>query len=335
MTIGTQIRAAVVGAGLMGRWHLHAARRSGARVAAIVDSDQFRAQRLAARFPGCRALSDLPAALELSDVVHVCTPTDTHAAVAGAALSARKHALVEKPLAAGAAETAELLAVATANRVLLCPVHQFPFTDGMRKAETSLRRIGPLRHIGFVLCSAGALSTGPAAQDRVALDVLPHPLSIIARLLPDALRHTAWSVSHPGSGEIRVLGQAGDVTISIVVSMSARPTRNTVEMLGARGSVYVDLFHGFAVRYSGSVSRGRKIAQPFVIGASHLGVASLNLVRRIARREPAYPGLVPLTRDFYAAVQSGGAGPIVASETLSVASALDHLTDLVAGRSSC
>ncbi|MBA2260863.1 MAG: Gfo/Idh/MocA family oxidoreductase [Acidobacteria bacterium] len=331
MTSATRIRVAVIGAGLMGRWHAYAAVRSGARVTAVVDSDQSQADRLAARYPGCRAISDLATALELSDVVHVCTPTETHVPLARAALTAGKHAVVEKPLASSATDTAALLSLAASHGVFVCPVHQLVFTDGVRRAHTSMQRIGPVRHVGFVLCSAGAAGAGPGAPGRVALEVLPHPLSIIARLFPDALGHAAWSVRHPAPGEIRVLGQAGDLTVSIVVSMSARPTKNTMEILGVRGAVYVDLFHGFAVRYSGNVSRARKIAQPFLHGAGHIGVAAANLALRIVRREPAYPGLVPLLRAFYAAVASGGAHPIAPSETLAVACASDELMALVSG----
>ena len=295
---------------------------------AVVDSDQSRADHLAARYSGCQAVSDVAAAIKLSDVVHVCTPTDTHVSVARAALAARKHVVVEKPLAATAADTAALLSIAVAHGVLVCPVHQFVFTDGVRKAQASMRRIAPVRHVDFVLCSAGADSGDLAARDRVAFEVLPHPLSIIARLFPDALRQVTWSVRHPASGEIRVLGQASDLTISIFVSMSARPTRNRVEILGTSGAVYVDLFHGFAVGYRGNVSRALKIAQPFIVGTAHITAAAANLALRIVRREPAYPGLVPLLRAFYAAAASGGASPIAAAETLAVASASDELVAL-------
>jgi predicted dehydrogenase len=44
------IRAAIVGAGLMGRWHAHAAQRAGGHLVGIVDIDESAAVRLSKRF---------------------------------------------------------------------------------------------------------------------------------------------------------------------------------------------------------------------------------------------------------------------------------------------
>lgn len=114
MTVGV----GVVGLGFMGRTHLAAyawAAGSGeaCRVVGVCDADPA---RLGGSGPsgnleagrgegpdlrGVAATSSLEALLALPglDAVSVCTPTDTHAAVAAAALRAGKHVLVEKPVA--------------------------------------------------------------------------------------------------------------------------------------------------------------------------------------------------------------------------------------------
>ncbi|KAL2018010.1 hypothetical protein VTK56DRAFT_1326 [Thermocarpiscus australiensis] len=53
-------------------------------------------------------------------VLVLCTPPDTHAALARAALAAGKHVLVEKPFVPTAAEAAELAALARARGRVLC-----------------------------------------------------------------------------------------------------------------------------------------------------------------------------------------------------------------------
>src|SRR6476661_5561535 len=104
----TSLRAAVVGAGLMGRWHAHAIGRVGGRVVAVVDPDTARAGALAARLPGSPvATPDLARAVHDHgvQVVHVCAPLAVHEAITQQAIDAGVHALVEKPLANDAAAT--------------------------------------------------------------------------------------------------------------------------------------------------------------------------------------------------------------------------------------
>ena len=307
----------------MGGWHAHRAAAAGARIVAVVDPDQERARRIAARYRGCRAVANLADAAAVANIIHICTPTGTHAPLVAAALRARLHVIVEKPLAATVAETAELLALAGAQGVLLCPVHQFVFQDGVRTAAARLSAIAPVVHLDFTVCSAGAAGGDDQKRDAVAVEVLPHPLSIVARLLPGALARLQWSVQRPIAGELRVLGVADGVSISIMVSMRARPTRNRMEILGERGSMHVDLFHGFVASYGGAVSRTRKMTQPFVIATTDLVAAATNLARRAMRREPAYPGLGRLLSEFYRAIESGAPCPLPPGDTLAVAQSLE------------
>ena len=319
------LRIGIVGAGLMGRWHAHAARRAGARVSAVIDSERRRADALAARHRGCRAFSELGESLDLLDVVHVCTPTDSHVTLATQALAAGRHVLVEKPLAQTAQSTEALLGLAASRAVLVCPVHQFVFQDGVTTALRMLNAVGPLRHIDITICSAGAEGADPAVRDRIAREILPHPLSLLARLLPDSVPHLHWSVWHPAAGEIHAATEAQAVTVAMRVSMSARPTTNRMQIMGQHGTIHVDLFHGFALRQHGAVSRRTKLIQPFAYATMLAGLASANLVRRGYRGERAYPGLHRLVAEFYAAVTGGARCPITASETLAVARAYESL----------
>ena len=51
----TALRAAIIGSGLMGRWHAQAVARTGNSLAAFADPELSRARGLAGRYPGARA----------------------------------------------------------------------------------------------------------------------------------------------------------------------------------------------------------------------------------------------------------------------------------------
>ena len=320
------IRALIVGAGLMGRWHAHALSRAGGRVAAVADLQPGAARALAARY---QAESFETAAEMLSgvkaDVLHICTPLDTHVLLAERGLEAGLHILIEKPLAPDGAATAQLLDEAQSRGRLLMPVHQFVFQDGMRTALAQAALIAPLIHLAATAYTAGGDVLNGPGRDQLAADILPHALSLCQEFVSCGVDSLQWSVLHPASGELEAIGHAAGTSLSIRISTSARPTRNEFTVSGARGTVHVDLFHGFAVVQKGGVSRLQKAIQPFTFATQTFAAAGTNLVSRTVRSEPAYPGLRQLILKFYQAIRSGAPAPIAPATTLAIARARDGL----------
>jgi predicted dehydrogenase len=304
--------------------------RAGGEVAAIVDPDYGRALALGSRYGDAataRGIDEIYSA-GAYDVAHICTPLDTHEELTHAALAAGCHVLVEKPLAPTAHVAGELHAKADERGLLLCPVHQFPFQKAIIQLERSLPRIGRIRHLDYVACSAGSENGTADARDALVLDILPHPLSLFSRLLTTPLSDMEWHVLHAEPGEVRISGGADAVTVGVLVSAAGRPTRNTLRIIAEHGTAHVDLFHGFAVVESGSVSRARKIARPFLLSAKTVGNGSANLIGRTLRREPAYPGLRELIHRFYTSVHGAEPTPITSEESLEIAAARDLLANL-------
>lgn len=322
------VRAAVVGAGLMGRWHAHAIRRAGGRVAVIIDADARRARELAARCPEKPEIAADAGYLVSGcaiDVVHVCTPVDSHEAVTGAAISAGAHVVVEKPLAPDAASVERLHGLAAERGVLLCPVHQFLYQRGVVSAAGWLKELGTIRHFELVACSAGADRGSSEEREQVARDILPHGLSLARRLLGASWLESGWYVAPGAAGEIHASTSCEGASISIMVSMSARPTENSLTIRCDRGTVRANLYHGYAVLERGTPSRLDKLARPFSGAALVLGAATGNLARRAVRGESAYPGLRELVERFYRATIGELEPPISAAESIDVARARDSL----------
>ncbi len=319
------LRVAVIGAGLMGRWHADAAARNGARIVAVADPNPARCQALARRH-GASAFDGLPAALNAGppDIVHLCTPAGTHRALATSALEAGAHVLAEKPLAPDAAGTSALFELARREKRLLCPVHQFLFQRGVLSAGRAIEtRIAPLLHLDYTACSAGGSGRSQQEIDDISLDILPHPLSLVRRLLGQPLRDLALEAARASAGELRVTGHSGQRSVSLLISMGGRPTSSSMRLIGGGGTIHLDLFHGFAVVERGATSRAQKIAHPLLLAGATMGAAVWNLGSRAVQREPAYPGLRELVRRFFAAVRGNEPCPITAEEALDVARARD------------
>ena len=320
-------RAAIAGAGLMGFWHAKTVEHLGGTVAAVFDLNAAAAQRLAAKFSGARAGTDLSALLEENkiDVLHICTPTTSHYELAAAALTRGIHVLVEKPMTPSALETERLCALAAEHHVQLCPVHQFPFQRGVLQAQAALGKIGKLRHFEARFCSAGGLGKTAAELDAIVADILPHPLSLMQTIAPCRLTENGWNVIRPASGEFHATLTSAGIIFSILISMNTRPTTTSLHLLGTNGTIHLDLFHGFCVIEPGDISRWRKIIHPFDLAIRTLVAASANLMRRIVQGESAYPGLRNLTAQFYEAVEGKTPAPISPAEARTVASVRDQL----------
>ncbi|HKN34176.1 MAG TPA: Gfo/Idh/MocA family oxidoreductase [Terriglobales bacterium] len=115
-----KLRAAVIGAGFVGRAHIEALRRLGMPVQGVLGSSTDRAQETARTlgldgvYP---SLEDLARDSSV-DVVHICTPNHLHFQVAKTLLESGKHVMCEKPLAMDSKESAELVRAARKqNRV--------------------------------------------------------------------------------------------------------------------------------------------------------------------------------------------------------------------------
>jgi predicted dehydrogenase len=102
VTAGRLIRAAVIGTGFVGPFHVDAIRRGGyGDVVAVVGSDPARTKARAAALGVSRGTTDVREVLDdpSIEVVHVCTPNRTHVELATAVLEAGKHLVLEKPVA--------------------------------------------------------------------------------------------------------------------------------------------------------------------------------------------------------------------------------------------
>ena len=180
------VAVAVVGAGYWGP-HLvrNALQSPRTRLIAVCDVDLERASRLAGSFSGVDAIDDLGQLLDDPDVeaIVVATPPATHLEVAMAAIEARKHVLVEKPLAASYAEGRALVNAAEEQGVVLMCDHTYCYTPAVQRIRELVNSavLGELQFADSVRINLGLVQR----DVDVLWDLAPHDLSILDFILPE------------------------------------------------------------------------------------------------------------------------------------------------------
>ncbi len=241
------VRTAVLGAGRMGSYHVDTIERAAPlELVAVADPDLALAQAAAGRRP-VQVVAGIDDVLAREDVeaVVVATPTATHADVAGAALRAGKHVLVEKPVAATVPDALRLVGEArTAGRKLMVG-HVERFNPAVVKVAALLRegRLGRVFRIQ-------AVRVGPLpARIRdagVALDLATHDLDIMQHVLGrDVTRVSAEGTRFLHASEEDLLtallrfGEDGPFGL-LDVNWLTPDKRRELTILGENGQLHAD-----------------------------------------------------------------------------------------------
>jgi len=170
------LKAVVIGAGHMGRYHAaKLAALPGVELAGVVDADPARAAELAKKH-GCAALEshgDIPGS---ANAVVIAVPTDRHHEVGLACLARGMHVLMEKPIAASVEEADDLIALAAKNRVVLQVGHVERYSRAFRALAERMDR--PV----FIEAERLAGFKQRGVEVDVVLDLMIHDLDLAAAL---------------------------------------------------------------------------------------------------------------------------------------------------------
>lgn len=176
-----QLRFGLIG---FGHWGPHYARilagtMGGARLAACAEPAAARLAAFDRQYPGARAYADYNRMLRDGDLdaVIVATPTSTHREVVERCLAAGVHVLVEKPLAATAADAEAMVEAERGSGRVLMVGHTFLFNPAVRAIKGYIDEglLGDIRYLYFT-----RTGLGPIRQDVNALwDLAPHDFSML------------------------------------------------------------------------------------------------------------------------------------------------------------
>lgn len=131
---------AIIGCGAAANIHAGAIEGlENGRLYGVFDNSAARAEKFAAEH-GCRAFKTMDELLSCKDVdiVNVCVPSGLHAEIAVAALRAKKHVVVEKPMAITKEQIAAIIEAAERNDVKVAVITQYRFTPATQKVKKAL-----------------------------------------------------------------------------------------------------------------------------------------------------------------------------------------------------
>jgi predicted dehydrogenase len=180
----SRLRAAVAG---LGYWGPNLARnfQSGDdwELVGLCDTSQARVDKVGAIYPWAKRYASPEAMMREAkpDVVAVCTPVASHAALVRTALEGGAHVLCEKPLAATVGEAEEIVALAARRGRRLFVDHTFQYNGAVRylRQHYAGGRLGELFYVDSVRINLGLFQP----DVDVIWDLAPHDLSILGYVL--------------------------------------------------------------------------------------------------------------------------------------------------------
>jgi predicted dehydrogenase len=293
------VRIGIVGCGrAASSLHVPALRRlRGVRVVALSDSDAGRLRRLVAQ---CDGAASIPNYLDLVaddriDLVAVCVPAMLHAAVATAALRARKHVFIEKPLALTLNE-ADLLV----EEARLGESHGLRSAVGfslrshrlVRQAQGIIRsgRLGDielLRSVWTADWTGGSWPPWRSVRSQgggALLEIGSHVVDLWRFLLESEVESIhALSRSRAFDDQTAVFEARMSSGVLVSAAVSQRTvSHNTIEVFGERGSLRLSCYHADSLEVwatGGPATGAWRRIRPLIDRAARLP-AAVNAVRK-------------------------------------------------------
>ncbi len=252
------LRIGLVGAGHIARAHLKAWRSApGCRVTAVLDRERSAAEARAREFGIGQVLDDLESLLATSDVVDVCTPPHTHAAIAKQVVSAGRHLLIEKPVVTDLSDWDEIRRLLSRHSVEIAVLHNLKFARSIQQTKRWLEQ----GRLGRALRLTRQFLTDPGNDRMLTADrhwshelpggrwfeTLPHELYLTHYLVGPlqlyhvTVAHTENAPAGAQADEVVVTLRGEQCLATFHYSANCKLNRRDLIIHGTEGSALVDV----------------------------------------------------------------------------------------------
>ena len=310
------------------------------------------AEQLATRYGVPEFYSDFDAMLsaEKPDVVHICTPPQSHFPLAIQALNSGCHVMVEKPLAIDSSEAAQLVAHAEQHNRKLTVGYTY-YLDPVVRALRSLVSEGVLGEAVHLESFLGYNLQGPFGNPVLAdsehwvrklpggllQNVLDHILSKVTEFVPDdapSVLARSWQRSRGLShidcellDELRIMVNGRRTSAYATFSAHTRPIRHALVFHGTKNTARLDFLSGTITLDSSSALPGvlSRLANPFGQSWQHFTQGGKNLWRFVRSDYQFFAGFQRLIAEFYDCILQDTPVPIPYREILRVSAMTDEV----------
>jgi predicted dehydrogenase len=283
----SQQKVGVIGTGLIATHkHIPALKKldSKAELVAVCDVNLEAAQRVAREFGIPRAYGSVAELLsaERPDMLDICTPPRTHAALAIEALKGGAHVMIEKPMAIDVAECDAIIEAAEETGRKICVAHSDLFYESFMKARERVARgdIGEFRAMRILLSTptdymtsrkdhwahrlpGGVFGESGPHPTYLALAFI-NPIREVKVLGQHLLNEYPWSAFE--DYRIDLVGSQG--VCSVTLLYTSKHWAAEVEIWGSDGCLRADLESQALVDYR------RPKLRPIEVGRSALSEAA-------------------------------------------------------------
>ncbi len=220
------------------------------------------------------------------DAVIITTPSSLHGEQALDALNAKKHVLIDKPIASTVKEGKKILALAKKEKLTVAvnfPLRVNPITDVLKN---NLKKIGKLKKIQLVVSHGSARSDWQSdiklSNGGVILDLGSHYFDLIAFLtgcLPETIDNAySEEIENENSGFIDMTYK--DFSVSMVLLRNQKFKKNILTFAGDKGFLFAD-YPGRAV----VISNNHEINEIKCHASNDFEVILSNLISAINKKD--------------------------------------------------
>jgi len=275
----------IVGCGVISVTHLKAwSKVESARVRGVFDLNRPLAEKRSREFGSVEVYDELDRLIEDCDVLDVCTPPQTHAAIAMQVVEAGRHLLIEKPLVTSLDDWERLSELIARSPVNVAVVHNLKFVRSVQQAYSWVQE----GKIGDVIAVSRQFLTN-RTTDRMLdgrghwshqlpggrwFETLPHELYLTHMFAgPLELSNvTAVRTENPPPGvhadEVLITLQGPRSIATVHYSGNCALNRRMLHVYGTAGMITVDLLSDAAHLSRIADSRsGRAVGRLFLEGA--------------------------------------------------------------------